>query len=462
MSPLRAVGIRRPANGLVPGGGRNDTWFLPASALIVVPLGAWLGLQLTDPEAPVATTVAVAGAVGFALVAILVVAAPIAMFAAAFALLAVVIVEPAPVDVLFVVMITLTLAARVVDPRIPGQVTMLLSLFVALTTLSIVNSVDTAAALRFQFITLYLVVLGVWLCWVFREARATRIAMSAYALAAAATAGATALARFVPYPGGELLLYDPQRAQGFFQDPNVFAAFLVPAAAMALEDISRPRLFPWGRRVSSAIFMTLVAGTIVAFSRAGWLNLFVACTTVILVTAFRRGGTRRATRVGGVIVATVVAGGVLLVGTGSLDFLRERTKIEAYDEHRFSAQSSAFAEMTDFVVGHGPGQTEFGLEISTHSIYGRAAYEQGVLGLILVTTLLLATLALAWGLARRDADVHGVGSAALLGSWLGLVASGFFIDTLHWRHLWIVAALIWVGAATRHSASDTTQIRGAA
>ena len=103
--------------------------------------------------------------------------------------------------------------------------------------------------------------------------------------------------------------------------------------------------------------------------------------------------------------------------------------------------------MTDFVLGHGPGQVEQGLDIATHSIYARSAYEQGVLGLVLISTLMIATLAFAWGLARRDVDVNGVGSAALLGSWLGLVASGFFIDTLHWRHLWFVAALIWVGAA---------------
>jgi hypothetical protein len=36
----------------------------------------------------------------------------------------------------------------------------------------------------------------------------------------------------------------------------------------------------------------------------------------------------------------------------------------------------------------------------------------------------------------------------LLGAWCGLLANSAFVDTLHWRHLWFVAALIWV-AATR-------------
>ena len=48
-------------------------------------------------------------------------------------------------------------------------------------------------------------------------------------------------------------------------------------------------------------------------------------------------------------------------------------------------------------------------------------------------------------MAGRDA--HGVGSAAMLGAWCGLLANSAFVDTLHWRHLWLVAALIWVAAA---------------
>jgi hypothetical protein len=39
----------------------------------------------------------------------------------------------------------------------------------------------------------------------------------------------------------------------------------------------------------------------------------------------------------------------------------------------------------------------------------------------------------------------------LLGLWVGLIANSFFIDTLHWRHLWLVAGLIWAGASRRGS-----------
>jgi hypothetical protein len=61
--------------------------------------------------------------------------------------------------------------------------------------------------------------------------------------------------------------------------------------------------------------------------------------------------------------------------------------------------------------------------------------------LLLVLTLFLAVRNVVYG-----RDTYGLGSAVLLGAWCGLLANGLFVDTLHWRHLWIVAAFVWVGA----------------
>jgi hypothetical protein len=65
--------------------------------------------------------------------------------------------------------------------------------------------------------------------------------------------------------------------------------------------------------------------------------------------------------------------------------------------------------------------------------------------------VLLALLAVTLALAVRNAvagrDAYGVGSTAALAGWCGLLANSAFIDTLHWRHLWLVAAVIWVGSA---------------
>jgi hypothetical protein len=79
------------------------------------------------------------------------------------------------------------------------------------------------------------------------------------------------------------------------------------------------------------------------------------------------------------------------------------------------------------------------------------------------------TLLLATQNALRGRSTYGIGSAALLGAWAGILINSAVIDTAHWRHLWIVAALIWVGSmpysrpggsrSTGARSSDTTKTR---
>jgi O-antigen ligase len=378
---------------------------------------------------------------------------PALLFAVAFGLLGVVLTEPAPVDLVFALLMVITVCAGRVTPQVPLVIRVLIGLTVIVSLLSVVNAVDGRRAAEYLFVSVYLLALAIWLTWAFGNERATRYALGAYLAIAVFSSVAVVLALYAGLPGGATLLFDPSRGKGLFQDPNVFAGFLVPVAAITLEDIGRPRLFRWKRRYTVAAFVVTAAGSIVAFSRAGWLNLAIACAVVIVVPAFRRGGLRPALRTFGALVLAGLVGFVLLISTGSLTFLEERSQIESYDQERFGAQSSAFGRIGDHVFGHGPGQVETSLDISTHSLYARAAFEQGALGLLTVVFLLLATLYCAVAFVRADGSVHGVGSAALLGSWAGLMVNSLFIDTIHWRHLYVVAALVWAGYASIRLAS---------
>ncbi len=67
----------------------------------------------------------------------------------------------------------------------------------------------------------------------------------------------------------------------------------------------------------------------------------------------------------------------------------------------------------------------------------------------MVLALVLTTLVLALRNAVLGRDSYGIGSAALLGAWVGILVESFVIDSNHWRHLWLVAALIWVGTSVR-------------
>jgi O-antigen ligase len=97
-------------------------------------------------------------------------------------------------------------------------------------------------------------------------------------------------------------------------------------------------------------------------------------------------------------------------------------------------------------VGVGPGQFQYHHPVETHSTFVRVLAEQGFAGLAVWLGIVLATLVLALRNVVRGRETYGIGSAALLGSWCGLVFNSVVVDTLHWRHLWVVAALIWAGA----------------
>ena len=132
--------------------------------------------------------------------------------------------------------------------------------------------------------------------------------------------------------------------------------------------------------------------------------------------------------------------------TGSVGFLEDRARFQSYDIERFGAQRTGIELAERYPVGIGPGQFEVVVPISTHSTYVRALAEQGVLGMIVIIALFLATFLFAARNAVLGRDSYGIGSAALLAAWVGLMINSFVVDTLHWRHLWFVAALIWVGA----------------
>jgi hypothetical protein len=368
---------------------------------------------------------------------------PVATLALGFGLLLFVRAEPAPVDLVFAILILVSVVSARPRPRVPIVVAIPLSAFGLVTLASTMNAVGTMRAIRFEFITVYVIALAVWLTWVVSDRRNVAIAMKAYIIAAVVSGVLGILAVFAPIPGKSVLTFGGVRAEGLFKDPNVYSAFLVPAAILLLEELVSPRLLGWSQRVVTAAFVIVTIGVVVAYSRAAWLNYALGVMTLVVVQTFRRGGYKLAVKSVSLILACALAGLGLLAVTGSLTFLRQRSHLEGYDRSRFAAQASAFSGMTKHVFGYGPGQVEEHLAISTHSAFARAAFEQGLLGVASFSLILLTTLACALLLVRRRTHVNGVGTATLLAVWIGQAVNGFFIDTFHWRHLWIFAGLIW-------------------
>jgi O-antigen ligase len=379
----------------------------------------------------------------------------------AFALLGVARVEPAPPDMIFAaLMVVAALTGRFKTDQLPSIIAVLLSVLLALNIVSFVDVVDPPFAVRFLAITAYLIALAVWLTGYARSHRRVRAIVAAYVWGAVVMSAVSAAALFVGFPGSEQFLFGgAARAQGLFKDPNVFGPFLVPAILILIEELFEPRLLKAGRFAKSIAIGVLLVGVLVSFSRAAWLNAVLAIAVLFLVHALRRGGARRAMALVS-LLAIMGAALVLVVSiTGSSDFIAGRAQFQSYDVGRFGAQRTGFGLVAQHPLGIGPGQFDLWSEQAAHSIYVRSLAEQGVLGFLVVVLLLVLTLFFAVRNVVYGRDTYGLGSAVLLGAWCGLLANGVFVDTLHWRHLWIVAAFIWVGAMASSAAQPERRRR---
>jgi O-antigen ligase len=429
------------------------------AALASIPVGLALGFGLAGLSLPLP---AVAGLTTAALALIaLALVRPHAAVALGVVLMGLVTVEPAPTDAVFLVVIAIAMATGAFSVRtVPRPVFGLLVAFAALNVLSSIQVGDPKRAVVYLSITVYLMIFGIWLPGYVTSIGRAQLLVRAYLAAAVVSAAAGVLALLHVVPGAGVLVADG-RAKALFQDPNVFGPFLIPATLIVVEEIVHPRLLRSSLSVKALMLAALASGVLFSFSRGAWLNLGVGLLVMGAVLTLRRGGGRRALVLLAVTIATAGVAGAIVVATGSGSFLTERAGSHGYDTERFNGQRASLRSAREYPFGAGPGQFEQVAGISAHSTYARALGEQGFPGLIVVLALLFVTLGFAAGNAARGQSTYGVGSAALLAAWLGLLISSAFVDTFHWRHLWLVAALIWTGRMMRPGRYSSGEAAGA-
>lgn len=409
----------------------------------------------SKPSSALAVAGGVAGLAGLALA--------LARYEAAVALgmliFGVVFVEPAPPDaVLMIVIAVAIVTGRFTLRRIPTAILFLISIFLVLNLVSVVFAGSSNRAALFLLITTYLCALSVWITGYVDSSERARTIVAPLVYGGVVTTLIGFAVLFVSFPGSSVLnLSDGLRARGFFKDPNVFGPYCVFIALLVLSELLEPRLLRARRPLKVAMLVVMALGVLFAYSRGAWLNAAVALVVMIVAYTLRRGGGRKAASILVALVVLAGIGSVTLAATGSAGFLSQRAHLQSYDSQRFSAQEQGLKIVQANPLGIGPGQFERTVGIASHNTYVRVLAEQGVLGLFVMLGILLTTL----GLAARNVvvgrDTFGIGSIFLLAAWCGILANGQFVDTLHWRHAWLVAGLIWAGAL-RPSAARAPRI----
>ncbi len=286
-----------------------------------------------------------------------------------------------------------------------------------------------------------------------------RLIMSAYMVAALVAALAALIGYFNIIPGLYDIFTEFGRARGTFKDPNVLGAFLVPALLYAFNVVLTGR---FARASFWAIALPiLLFGTLLSFSRGAWLNLLVALAVYSFITfGIAATNRERIKLVFSIVLAGALAVGVLTAAQSIpkvADLLGERALFEqSYDvgpEGRFGGQEKA----AELVITHplGIGALEFARVYhneDVHEVYLNMYLNTGWFGGTLYIFLVFTTLVLGLKLVLRDRGGDGV-SAVLVAAFFGMALEGAVIDTDHWRHFYLIMAMIWGMALARPDAA---------
>ncbi|MDI6771315.1 MAG: hypothetical protein QME77_01840 [bacterium] len=343
---------------------------------------------------------------------------------ATFATIAVVQMEPAPFDMLVPVALAAGMAGRHIWVRLDARF-WTLAAFVGLSVVSVARADDLATAIRYVAITGYLALLYLAVAGLIQQ-NMRQAVIAGIVVAALATTALTLLA-FYDVANLEHLIYlRGPRWQGTFKDPNVFGGFLVLPLAWSVDRVMAGGQARWARATA-----VLLLGLVMSLSRGAVLA--GAVTLVIMAAlALRR---REYAQVRRAAFALALGLAVVLVFVLAHDLgpvVLGRVGLEDYDSVRFDVQERAVVgrSFSSWALGMGPGQFEDVHAYATHSLYLRILAENGLLAFVPFAAFLVLHIVRA-----------GLSGATILAILVGQLLNGFVIDTLHWRHLWVLLGL---------------------
>lgn len=357
-------------------------------------------------------------------------------------------VEPAPYELVFLVT-----AAVFVATGLSAHVA-LLPLIVLLLVYnlgglaSLVPHVTDGKAVIFTATTVYLALTAIFFAMcVLRDTEARlRVIRSGYCVAALA-ASITAILGVFDIAGLYGTFTFSGRAIGTFQDPNVFAAFIVPAAVFLSQDLLLGRRFALLR--APALIVILFA-SLVAFSRGAWVNMAGSLALLTVLTFLTAASPVLRLRIvivcmlGALLTAAGIAAAVSLDAVTPL-FTERASLTQSYDvgeTGRFGTQLRSIPTLLTHMNGLGPLQFGKIFGQDPHNVYLNAFASYGWIGGFSYLALILLSLYAGFRcvLTRSPCQHHAI---AVFACFIMLCVQGLQIDTDHWRHAYLLLGLLW-------------------
>lgn len=360
--------------------------------------------------------------------------------------------EPAPVDALTIALIVLLPAMGLVvfNPTLIAYFS-LWTIAGAAAVLAAVLSLDLALTLTHVGITLYLTLASVVFAgFIAKNPKPhTELILKAWTWAALAAAIAGLAGYFSLIPGAYDLFTRFGRTSGTFKDPNVFGPFLVtPLLFMVHAALGRP----WHRMLGPlAVAGVLMLTVLVTFSRGAWINLVAALAIFGYLTLLTSRSALTRVKLMALLAGVALFAAALVVISLNTDYvanlLVERSSLEMeYDtgsEGRFGGQQKAIGIIAEHPLGI--GALEFGERYhpeEVHNVYLSMLLNAGWLGGGIYWILVGLTAALGFRHAFKATPMQPL-FLIVYSAFIANALEGVIVDTDHWRHFYLLAAMVW-------------------
>lgn len=364
----------------------------------------------------------------------------------ALSLLWIVRVEPAPTDLLFGwVWLRQVISGRLRNVR-PDWLYPLAA-FVLLNFVQLLWSSDFEKGLFFAAISIYLATVMMVLAGYIRNPYTWNEVQRWYLWSTYLTGTIVTILAVLQLVGASQNLADlfyAGRPRGFFKDPNVAGAFAVSGLMFVASQLLFRARSSWGSLFIPGIL--LLGGVVLSFSRGALLSATVGLIFLIVIGLIVR-------HIRFVFVVIMIVFSAIMVPTTRLvlDLFHQTPRFLGPTEYdvsgRFVAWAAGFRVFSQAPWGIGPGQFEEGVAeyfdyYSAHNTFLRVLVENGLIGLALLLTVILAVLWMGWKAVLLSRDMEDrkllADSAWLVSSLIAIIVESMVIDTLHWRHFWVL------------------------
>ncbi len=356
--------------------------------------------------------------------------------------------EPAPYELVMVVLIAIWALFGLRVSRTIAPLLVLLCVFNIGGLISMTQMAELKDTPLYIAVSLFLAFTAVFYAAIIeRDHTLLPVIFRAYTAAAVFTSILGVLGYFHLLPGAEIFtLYD--RARGGFQDPNVFGPFLMLPVAWLTYGVFRER--PSKAPLLIAALLIISLGNFLSFSRAAWgMQVFIVLMVTAIVFIESQSARFRLRIILLFGFAIVLLAAVLLVAMqipSVSDMFFNRAKlVQEYDGARlgrFARHWIGYGMAMENPLGIGP--LVFGQQLGedTHNIWLKALLDYSWLGFAAYMAMTWITLGIGFKLLFRKRPWQQFLVCAYA-VYVAHVFVGNIIDTDHWRHFYLLLGIIW-------------------